>query len=126
MRAGPYDEVEAPRPAPLAVVRSAVISPAQMRTYALQFADGVEAAEFIVALRNAVADATTLPDGAAVRAWIDAPLRARGNELCCVYLTEACLDAAYDAGLDVPHSEPVDDPTFPEGRILVIEAPARR
>jgi hypothetical protein len=94
-----------------------------VRIYALPFADGVSAADFIVALRAALSAESAAPAHAASppRAWIDSPLRARGKELCCVYLTESSLDAAYTAGLDVPEPETVDDPTFPDGRILVLD-----
>jgi hypothetical protein len=100
-----------------------------MRIHSLSFSDGVSAANFIVALRATLTDdgVPATHAGSPAQAWIDAPLRARGNLMCCVYLTEASLAAAGQAGLDVSKSESVDDPTFPEGRILVLDiVPAGR
>ena len=98
--------------------------------YAISFRDGLHAADFVAALCDAVkagawqarergADAP-----APARVWIDSPLRPSGGEVCCVYVSAAALEAARSAGLEIPPSERVEDPDFPAGRILVLDAVA--
>ena len=96
--------------------------------YALPFPDGLKAADFLVALRDTAAAVAADASGSAsgggtgeLQAWIDSPLAGGGREACCVYVTAAALDAARRSAIPLPHAEPVNDPRFPAGRILVVE-----
>src|ERR671937_638870 len=91
--------------------------------YALKFPDGIAAGDFAAELRDFLrspAGARFLGAGGAL-VWITSPHRGVvKDDFCCVYLSEAALEAVRAAGLKAPDAEKVRAADLPEQRVLVI------
>jgi len=95
-------------------------APLTERVHALSFPDGLVAAAFLSELRDACDAAPATGEGRAM-AWIDSPMFRMGQEVCCVYVTDAALAIARRASLPMGEPDAVTDPRFPAGRILILE-----
>jgi hypothetical protein len=92
--------------------------------FALEFEDGIAAADFAAALVDFLGSdegrSYSAGPGAA-EVWITSPLgRGHGGMHCCIYANESAARAAQVAGLGVRHAERVDSASLPRQRIRII------
>ncbi|MFN2564985.1 MAG: hypothetical protein ABR499_08250 [Gemmatimonadaceae bacterium] len=114
----PPDRIDAPRDAD----DSAGGNPAAY--FALEFKDGIAAADFAAALVNFLGSSegesySAGPGG--VEVWISSPLTRGGEGMhCCIYTNESAVRAAQAAGLGIRRAERVDPADLPRRRVLII------